>query len=246
MSYPTHSGRECHHFGSYDLSQWLSLSASTSSSVEKGEWSAQYTCPGSLRSEDECHPHGSLGHRPYLSLRPFSGIVLCGVTEATSLFLSPSPTPGTSVHMLPSDSALPTPSLPWCSLSPQFLLMHPLSLTVIYFSSHCLFPPIFPLPQNSSGHPNEAGLPAAHVLGSHAAGGCDGGQFRVRGLPSISMVMRGWHCQTTSPAATLPLSLPARPLSALLDLSSAFLSSRSSACGLSLWSQPSPPSSLSA
>lgn len=138
--------------------------------------------------------------------------------------------------MLPSDSALSTPSLPWCSLSPQFLQMHPLSLTVIYFSSHCLFPPTTLSPKNSGGHPNEAGLPATHVLGSHTAGGCDGGQFRVRGIPNISTLMRGWHCQTHSPAAPLPLSPPARPLSALLDLSSAFLS---------LWSQPSPPSALS-
>lgn len=92
-SYPTHSGPEFHHFGSHDLSQWLSLSASTFPSVGKGEWSAQCTCPESPRSEDECHPHRSLEPRPHLSLRPFSGIVLCGEAEATSPLLSPSPTP---------------------------------------------------------------------------------------------------------------------------------------------------------
>lgn len=52
--------------------------------------------------------------------------------------------------MLPPDSVLPTPSLPWCSLSPQFLLMRPLS-NCIYFSSHCLFPPTTPYPQTAVG-----------------------------------------------------------------------------------------------
>lgn len=151
VSYPTHSGRESHHFGSHDLGKWLHLSASTFSSVGKGEWSASapalsprdprmnailavLSSPGLIFLSDHFPASPSVGRQK----------------PPVSSFLPPPP-PGTSVRMLPSDSALPTPSLPWCSLSPQFLLMHPLSLTVIYFSSHCLFPPTTPSPKTAVG-----------------------------------------------------------------------------------------------
>lgn len=112
--HPTHSGRELPAiFGHMTLNKWLSLSASTLFRL----WERGTCVPGapalrSPRPEDECHPQCFLEPRPHLPLGPFLVLSEMERQKPPVCLFSLTPLPRTSVHRLPSDPALPTPSLP--------------------------------------------------------------------------------------------------------------------------------------